>query len=342
MIFRNKFYFLLFMTCGWGWTDGITPSQCDNSTFGRLLFTLYNDVEFMNTRKNQLNIDAAFGLALAEANIAAILRSDDRKYLNDKHLNSIIEIRELARESRKFVRENLKTDTDRRFSEVLTRVDLWIRPISWKNHSSLVKSAPDRRSVGDLTHAGTPDEQQSDHCLLIIINQFLTGKSCRLSEECLEIITRNDRSRGYAMTHRLLISQVANALRCEKNPSMDSRQLIEDLCGIIHQDLQELMASGFPGVGVDLAIEQIFLCGMEGYSEFVTSRYKNFLLNQPNSLGCFSASGFRRNHRMSNISKRSSNPMDFGCDNHTCGVAAAALSLLLRECIENSQFYINK
>ncbi|XP_015127886.1 UPF0764 protein C16orf89 homolog [Diachasma alloeum] len=340
---QDQFWLLLFfILSGQCWIKGINSSQCNHSTFGKLLHGLHKDVEFMHTRRNQLNVDSAFGLALAEANLGMILTSENWKYLNDEDFNLVFEIRELAAESRKYVQENLRTEKDRIFSKVLTNVDLWIRPISWKHVSSLPMTSPNPNlsdlTINDVIHAGAPKENESDYCLLLLINQSLSGKSCQLSNECIEMMMKEDGSRGYAMTHRLLIIQVANALTCDQHPSMDSKPLIEEFCRNIYQDLLDLEASGFPGVGVDLAIEQIFLCGMEGYSEFVTSHYKNLLLGLPNFLGCYSARGYPRYYR----TKRSSNPMDYGCDNHTSGVAAAALSLLLRECIESSEFYIDE
>lgn len=45
---------------------------------------------------------------------------------------------------------------------------------------------------------------------------------------------------------------------------------------------------------------------------------------------CFS---FDEKHR---ITRRSSSETDFGCENHTTGLAAAALALFVRENIENA------
>ncbi|XP_063978229.1 UPF0764 protein C16orf89 homolog [Diachasmimorpha longicaudata] len=344
MNFQNELRLLFFfIVSGQWWIEGTSSSQCSCSTFGKLLNALHKDVKFMYTKKYQLNIDSAFGLALAEANLGTILNSERWKCLKSEDVNLLLEIREIADESRKYVEQNLKTETDLVFSKVLTKVNLWIRPIYWKRDSLRSKTSPTPNLtefiIDNVIHAGAPNENESDYCLLLLIKEYLNGKSCQLANECAEMITKDDYSRGYAMTHRLLIIQVANALNCHQHSWMNIDHLIEKFCQNVYQDLLDIEASGFPGAGLDLAIEQIFLCGMEGYSEFVTSHYKNLLLDLRNPLGCYSARGFQRKNYYR--SKRSSNPMDYGCDNHTSGVAAAALSLLLRECIENHQFYID-
>lgn len=58
---------------------------------------------------------------------------------------------------------------------------------------------------------GTPNETESDRCLMKIVRSSLCGE-CRIPKLCIQMLNRDDDSMGYPLTHRLLIIQVAQAV----------------------------------------------------------------------------------------------------------------------------------
>lgn len=92
---------------------------------------------------------------------------------------------------------------------------IWIQRIAWKN-DTLDKGSPDSdelvdRDVRELIMQGTPKEEESDLCLAEIVRNRLRF-SHRIPEVCTDILKRRDATRGYPLTHRLLIVQVARAV----------------------------------------------------------------------------------------------------------------------------------
>lgn len=73
---------------------------------------------------------------------------------------------------------------------------------------------------------------------------------------------------------------------------------------------------------------------MEGFMDFTNQYYSNLIMTWQNSYGCYTAYHFEQKWK-NRRRKRSTNLMDYRCDSHASGVAAAALSLLLRSYFEN-------
>ncbi|XP_074094457.1 UPF0764 protein C16orf89 homolog [Cotesia typhae] len=300
--------------------------------FANILNALYQDVKFINQRVDQVNFDAIFGVALAEANLIAVLSSND-KFLSDDQWDSLNEIVSLCRRSRIYFSEKLKTKNDSFFNriKILIQSEIWIKPINW--HFGVLNSSfqsnftlSEDQSIS-LIMKGTPQEAESDYCLA-----ELSQDNCHISNICMDMLLRKDGSRGYPLTHRLLYVKTARALQCTENYRANLTDLTENYCRDIFNDLIELEFNGFPSISRDLIMEQISLCGMEGFLEFVNEHYGNLIIRWQNSHGCFSA---LNSHTVRSRSKRATSLLDYGCDSHATGVAAAALSVLIREFIEN-------
>lgn len=94
---------------------------------------------------------------------------------------------------------------------ILTRSDIWMREITWRHGllGPVPLASPNltRTKVTSLIFNGTPTEVESDHCLI-----ELAQANCRVSDICAEMLLKNDESRGYPLTHRLLFIQTANAV----------------------------------------------------------------------------------------------------------------------------------
>lgn len=55
---------------------------------------------------------------------------------------------------------------------------------------------------------GPPKEEESDRCLAEIVRNKLNSSN-RIPDLCVEILASRESSRGYPLTHRLLIVQIA-------------------------------------------------------------------------------------------------------------------------------------
>lgn len=86
-----------------------------------------------------------------------------------------------------------------------------MKKISWR-HGALAKGRANiglpYRDIRDLVMQGVPNEEESDRCLAEIVrNKF--NSDHRIPGLCLEILTTRESSKGYPLTHRLLIVQIA-------------------------------------------------------------------------------------------------------------------------------------
>lgn len=91
-----------------------------------------------------------------------------------------------------------------------------MRPISWKNDvldkGSSTSNNLIHQDIRDLIMQGTPKEKESDRCLAEIVRNKLNLHD-QIPEVCVDILERRGPARGYPLTHRLLIVQVARAVR---------------------------------------------------------------------------------------------------------------------------------
>ncbi|XP_034940471.1 UPF0764 protein C16orf89 homolog isoform X2 [Chelonus insularis] len=298
-----------------------------------ITFVLYEDIKFLSDRPKQTNLDTIFGLSLAEAHLSAALSSNNIKSLNVDQRYRLDQLFKLCKTSCTQGKKNLLLKyPSNKLIEVILDSAIWIHPINWKRHFTKTKprekiTIPEYETLELIFH-GTPKERESDYCLGMLVKN-----DCELLDTCTEILLKKDGSRGYPLTHRLLMIQVAKARQCKRPSYVNFSTLIEEYCEQIFKDLIDLDSSNFPSISRDLAMEQITLCGMEGYLDFVDNYYIDLVMSWRSPYGCFSA--FKPNQRSRYRTKKSTSLMDHGCDSHASGVAAAALGLFIRAYIEN-------
>lgn len=94
-----------------------------------------------------------------------------------------------------------------------------MRPISWKEGAlqrGRISRSLNDQDIRELIMQGTPKEEESDRCLADIIrNKWNLGYT--IPELCVDILMGPGTTRGYPLTHRLLIVQVAKAVRHTRN-----------------------------------------------------------------------------------------------------------------------------
>ncbi|KAF2904625.1 hypothetical protein ILUMI_01563 [Ignelater luminosus] len=144
------------------------------------------------------------------------------------------------------------------------------------------------------------------------------------------MINNNHYVSAYGITHRLLFIQVAEALQCKWDKGWID-QKVKTYCSYIYWEALFNSKCEFLKEFDDLFLEQVFLCGYEGFMEFMTRRWMEHVLSIQTNDGCFGIflkRGFRKIELRRK--KREANLMKFGCLDHTTGLGAAVLSLFLR------------
>ncbi|KAK5641340.1 hypothetical protein RI129_009887 [Pyrocoelia pectoralis] len=165
----------------------------------------------------------------------------------------------------------------------------------------------------------------SDDCLTELLSSLRTHSSCVVSSSCQEFMFGNRVDTGYILTHRLLYLHIMRMLRCPLEESF-SEKLTRNYCSLILKEARTNEILGFPQH--DLFLEQVILCGLEGYTEFLNANWTLTILSWKTKPGCYKNGNDDLNGRK--INSRSANVISFGCTNHATGLGAATLALNLR------------
>ncbi|XP_078041570.1 UPF0764 protein C16orf89 homolog [Augochlora pura] len=325
------------LLCGFTtWARGETIPE----NFEEKLTALSKVVDYIHGRPDQMNADATFSITIVEANIAATLMHRNARQLDNKYWETLTRILKLCDSIRRYLMDTIvPANKDvQLLHHALNNPVLWLRPIFWQD-GGVDRSSPTPdityRDVKEMIMQGTPKEEESDRCLGEIVKNGLNYRY-RMPDTCNQILMRRDLTRGYPLTHRLLIVQVAKTLRCEYGLPVRSSDLAASYCSSILQDLTDIEAAGFPYQTPDLMMEQVLLCGMEGFLEFTGGHFERLVLDWANPRGCYSSLGNELLESQPRLVRRASTPTDFGCDSHATGLAAATLSLFIRENVENA------
>ncbi|CAH1116875.1 unnamed protein product [Phaedon cochleariae] len=168
---------------------------------------------------------------------------------------------------------------------------------------------------------------RSDECLIEILENSPSTGPCFVSEICSDMMLDWHRvDTGYLLTHRLLYLQIKKLQGCTfpGDPS-STEKYIKKFCSYIFKEARTNQMLGFPYH--DIFLEQVVLCGMEGYEEFLNDTWLSELLHWQNPHGCFASIA---KDRIRNKTKRTSTTIDHGCSDHSTGLGAAVLALFLR------------
>ncbi|KAK0168164.1 hypothetical protein PV327_001991 [Microctonus hyperodae] len=248
------FFFIIKLSQSFEFTD----YNFNYPTFENVTLALYEDVKFMANRLDQVNADAVFGLTLAQVNLAAVLSSPNIEFLFEDELNRIDETELLCDNSRVYVVDKLLQKENYSMAsliQVLTRPEIWMSEISWRKGilQTEFTSSPHLTVMKVISSifSGTPQAYESDYCLRQLVND-----NCEIPDTCVDMLIRNDNSRGYPLAHRLLFVKTALAVNCKENPRTNLSNLIEDYCREIFQNLIDLENFNFPSISQDLAMEQ--------------------------------------------------------------------------------------
>ncbi|EDW02562.1 uncharacterized protein LOC6559047 [Drosophila grimshawi] len=124
-----------------------------------------------------------------------------------------------------------------------------------------------------LVNRGAPNSTQSDRCMRDIVT--LNTGNCKLSRDCLEVLTSEAPAYGYQRTHQVLLLYMLEHHKCaiRLSPPQLYEQLAKSHCNEILNE-QNAIRSLAMGLGKyqDLFLEQATICGLYGYNEFLNWR----------------------------------------------------------------------
>ncbi|XP_033216727.1 UPF0764 protein C16orf89 homolog isoform X2 [Belonocnema kinseyi] len=280
-------FFVIICTC----CSGIY-AIFNTEEFDRRLNALWKVVNYMAHRAEKMNVDAIFGLTLAEAHIMATLSHSNAHFIQLDHRLFLANVGKICDDARRFMKKNVKPENKvvAIMNEALNRLEPWIYPIEWKNGllaKPILRKLNNTHEISSkLLNSGTPSEVQSDYCISNMLKGYPT-ETCKVSEECELMLLRNDNPQGYALTHRLLLVWIAKAFHCQELKLTTYIELASEYCTLILQNLIDIESLEFPPPGTDLACEEVVICGSEGYLEFSNDYYANLIMSWQQPVGCF-------------------------------------------------------
>lgn len=99
---------------------------------------------------------------------------------------------------------------------MLTQPEIWIRTIKWKEGYLKAKKNLNTTVTEEdakwMMFSGTPREPESDFCLMELSDMKKSTGYCEISNRCSQMLIRDDETKGYPLTHRLLFLQTASAV----------------------------------------------------------------------------------------------------------------------------------
>ncbi|KAK2583637.1 hypothetical protein KPH14_009574 [Odynerus spinipes] len=305
----------------------------DYAGFERKLVALFKVIRYIYERPRQMTISTIYGITLTEATLVETLLHANSYYLGKIYLHDLRKLLELCDLTRQLlknaiipVNEEMKT-----LKAVLSDPKFWIQEITWKSKTLGARPLPSfglsYENGENLTMTGRPNEFESNYCLVEIVKRKFLNK-CSIPNKCIEMLMNKDNPRGYPLTHRLLIIQTSRAMGCKGSRMLPFSKLLPFYCSRILQDMIDIESLGFPYNARDLLMEEVILCGSEGYLEFMDKHYEDLILSWSHPSGCYSAFG--------DFMSKSNMNTDFGCDSHATGLGAASLALFIRKDVENA------
>ncbi|XP_063373609.1 uncharacterized protein LOC134661445 isoform X2 [Cydia amplana] len=175
-----------------------------------------------------------------------------------------------------------------------------------------------------------PNPDQSDACMSFL--RWNPAKSgihpykCSTPNECLSFV-ENGSDFGYSLVHRVLFLLVARYSRgCYAfSPQLDAA-FIDKMCNSIYEEASYIVMNKFKSP--DLLMEQMSTCSLAGHAEFFQRTWLSRLLKQQTPFGCFTT------YLNTVYNRVQVGPSTVLCNSHVSGVAAAALSGVVRFIIE--------
>ncbi|BES98525.1 chromosome 16 open reading frame 89 [Nesidiocoris tenuis] len=153
---------------------------------------------------------------------------------------------------------------------------------------------------------GSPTRAESDTCLLGLLIDGIVADGC-------ETLERDSKARGYTLLHQGIYFTIKAHLKFDE---VTAQEEIRRICAQMLAENRQIRRMGFPTTLQDLFVEQVAVCGVNKFGEFLTDGTVRMIQSLQTSRGCFAL--IEKGKRLS-----------IDCYNHLSSVAAAAIATFL-------------
>ncbi|KAJ6659723.1 hypothetical protein lerEdw1_018438 [Lerista edwardsae] len=273
-------------------------SNCEEDTRNVIISALEKATGFLESKFNEINLDALLGYRLMEVYLTGTLRkwNQDPRLASERirlaHLGTKLAA---LTEKAKHAFEQTDPDYYRGFAPAFSP-GFWKIPHQWTQTNSSLASQP---------NSDCPVMNLTDFCVSVLLGTWKgSGKPCLVPDDCRRAMTRPGCS-GYDLSHQLFYFMFAEMQGCSDPLFLNAQYHKSVSCASmmqINNNAEKLMGS----FG-DLFTENILFCGMSGFSDFYKPQWLDLILSwQKPESGCFWMFG--------------------GCAAHNTGVAVGALA----------------
>uniref|UniRef100_A0AAR5QDU4 Uncharacterized protein n=2 Tax=Dendroctonus ponderosae TaxID=77166 RepID=A0AAR5QDU4_DENPD len=278
---------------------------------------LDRSLDYINDNVYRVNVDCVLGVAFVRGFMRAAFKNGT--HIMDNSSERLLDKCEgiIAKSKWRFW-DDFQNGRNWKFKH-LVEADIWSKPMSFEKRLILLPSwSP---------NSGPLVSPNSDKCLQEIINSSISlqdvSAPCAVSTDCWNLFFRNGAGSGYYLTHKLLLLQIARARNCWLSPATFQRQTRE-ICSAIMSEIINANSKASIEEMFDLFLEQVLLCGYEGFSEFIQNDWLFHILKSQRFSGCFVD---HLTDELKSRIKRDVNYFEDGCNDHTTGLGAAVLGL---------------
>ncbi|KAF2894510.1 hypothetical protein ILUMI_11671 [Ignelater luminosus] len=338
--------------------NGITASEnADYKLLYKTMKALNRTFDFILRDYKSMNLDGLWGVNFAQAYLTKALEdtidSDVRK--------NLLLLKEKAKTIYALQSINVENSSWKNyvFINYVMSPEMWLHNIEFSygklNKNLKVFTGPYNVSnlleyVRYILSNAFLKNNYSDVCIMEVATASTDRNphNCPVNKTCYEHMIKMPKSYdlhfpGYGVTHMTLYLQIARARNCTFNKKQVDA-MINERCSYILWELKKNLQFGYIPQLFDLFLEQIFVCGQEGFEEFLQMEYLGYVLREQNAHGGYGLilpANFRELSKKQRI-KRDGSVMLYGANSHTTGLAVDVLALyirfMLKKLFENKVF----
>ncbi|CAF4542093.1 unnamed protein product [Rotaria sp. Silwood1] len=305
---------------------------------GQALTALKHLLNFFESDVNDLNLDGLYGLRIAQGQLDAlheILNSSSNK-TNHRFIDKNKHIYSLSRQIERIANKNLLVLANTTSSYLQRFLLIASKPFRLEYELRKIK----KKLFEHGSRSSDFDEEVSDSCFAELLgsNDQYNSTQCFVTQSCWNMMTAS-MTKDYCLTHQLLWFLVAKNIGCIDNRLISNlanknlKYLEDQYCSNIYQDAELNVDDND---NQDLFLEELLLCSIIGYEEFLRFDWFNKILSWQNSeYGCFTGTS---NSIESNLKAKRhllvEQGMIHGCLSHESGLAAGLLATYVRALLQ--------
>ncbi|XP_028395060.1 UPF0764 protein C16orf89-like [Dendronephthya gigantea] len=250
-------------------------------------------LSFYEEEIEQVNLDAIFGLRVAEGALTLTRTSDST--LQAKQTRYIYETLEKLRKQAASINMRAQASIKKQSeSYYRTFKDVVDKPWSFfQDFGSRKLPAIKNRGIVNESN-DTWDEETSDKCMSEALGSNPNHTKCTFSSVCVTALTDQNQV-GYGPTHQILFLTIALMNKCEIKYSKILKPhlgygvhgLIENRCNKVMNEMIALEEPRVKEADRDVYMEQGFVCALHGYEEFLSLKRLRNILSWQRLFGCF-------------------------------------------------------